>query len=31
VERAPGVTVDEIKQATEGQLMVEGVIPEMKI
>lgn len=31
VERAPGVTVDEIKQATEGRLTVEGVIPEMKI
>ncbi len=31
LERAPGVTVDEIKQATEGKLIVEGEIPEMKI
>jgi len=31
LERAPGVTVDEIKNATEGHLIVEGNIPEMKI
>ena len=31
IERAPGVTVEEIKNATEGRLMVEGNIPEMKI
>lgn len=31
VERAPGVTVDEIKKSTEGKLIVEGEIPEMKI
>jgi len=31
IERAPGVTVDEIKKATEGKLIVEGEIPEMKI
>jgi 3-oxoacid CoA-transferase subunit B len=30
LERAPGVTVDEIKAATEGTLIVEGEIPEMK-
>ncbi|QCK15875.1 3-oxoacid CoA-transferase subunit B [Mangrovivirga cuniculi] len=30
-ERAPGVSVDEIKEATEGRLIVEGDIPEMKI
>jgi acyl CoA:acetate/3-ketoacid CoA transferase beta subunit len=30
VERAPGVTVDEIRRATEGWLTVEGEIPEMK-
>ncbi len=30
-ERAPGVTVEEIKQATEGTLIVEGDIPEMNI
>ena len=30
VERAPGVTVDEIRNATEGWLTVEGEIPEMK-
>ena len=29
LERAPGVSVDEIKQATEGDLVVEGRIPEM--
>jgi 3-oxoacid CoA-transferase subunit B len=31
VERAPGVTVEEIRKATEGTLIVEGDIPEMKI
>lgn len=31
VERAPGVTVEEIQEATEGKLVVEGNIPEMKI
>ena len=31
LERAPGVTVDEIKAKTEGKLIVEGEIPEMKI
>ncbi len=30
LERAPGVTVDEIKAATEGALIVEGEIPEIK-
>ena len=30
IERAPGVTVDEIKTATEGTLIVEGIIPEMQ-
>jgi len=30
IERAPGVTVDEIKTATEGTLIVEGTIPEMQ-
>ncbi len=29
LERAPGVTVEEIKKATEGRLVVEGDIPEM--
>ncbi len=29
LERAPGVTVDEIKKATQGRLIVEGDIPEM--
>lgn len=29
LERAPGVTVDQIKQATAGKLIVEGEIPEM--
>jgi 3-oxoacid CoA-transferase subunit B len=31
LERAPGVSVQEIKEKTEGKLMVEGEIPEMKI
>jgi len=31
LERAPGVSVDEIKNATEGELIIEGDIPEMKI
>jgi 3-oxoacid CoA-transferase subunit B len=31
LERAPGVTVDEIKRATEGNLLIEGEIPEMKL
>lgn len=31
LERAPGVSVDEIKNATAGRLVVEGDIPEMKI
>jgi 3-oxoacid CoA-transferase subunit B len=30
-ERAPGVSVDEIRAATEGTLIVEGDIPEMKL
>ena len=29
LERAPGVTVEEIQKATEGKLVVEGEIPEM--
>ncbi len=31
LEKAPGVTIEEIKEATEGTLIVEGEIPEMKI
>ncbi len=31
IERAPGVSVEEIQNATEGKLIVEGDIPEMKI
>ena len=30
IERAPGVTVEQIQQATEGKLIVNGEIPEMK-
>ena len=30
IERAPGVSVEEIKVATEGNLIIEGDIPEMK-
>lgn len=31
LERAPGVSVKEIKAATEGNLIIEGEIPEMKL
>ena len=31
LERAPGVSVEEIQKATEGKLLVEGDIPEMEI
>ena len=30
LERAPGISVEEIKKATEGDLIIEGEIPEMK-
>ena len=30
-ERAPGVSVEEIKAATAGKLVIEGEIPEMKV
>ena len=29
LERAPGVSIEEIQNATEGDLVVEGDIPEM--
>jgi 3-oxoacid CoA-transferase subunit B len=31
LERAPGVSVEEIQKATEGKLLLEGDIPEMEI
>jgi len=31
LERAPGVSVEEIQNATEGTLIVDGDIPEMKL
>jgi 3-oxoacid CoA-transferase subunit B len=31
IERAPGISVEEIKNATAGRLVVDGDIPEMKI
>ncbi|MGE0562030.1 MAG: 3-oxoacid CoA-transferase subunit B [Flavobacteriales bacterium] len=31
LERAPGVTVEQIKTATAGKLVIEGDIPEMKL
>jgi 3-oxoacid CoA-transferase subunit B len=31
VERAPGVSVDDIRKATEGKMIVEGEIPEMVV
>lgn len=30
LERAPGVSVEDIQKATEGTLLIEGTIPEMK-
>lgn len=31
LERAPGVSIDQIINATEGKLIIEGVIPEMQL
>lgn len=31
LERAPGVSVEEIQKATEGKLIIEGEIPEMQL
>ncbi len=31
LERAPGISVEDIKNATEGHLIIEGDIPEMKL
>ena len=31
LERAPGVSVEEIKAATEGEMVIDGTIPEMKL
>ena len=31
LERAPGVSVEEIQQATEGNLIIKGTVPEMAI
>jgi 3-oxoacid CoA-transferase subunit B len=31
IERAPGVSVEEIKQATAGKLIIEGEIPEIAV
>jgi acyl CoA:acetate/3-ketoacid CoA transferase beta subunit len=31
IERAPGVSVDEITAATAGKLIVEGDVPEMSL
>ena len=31
IERAPGVSVEEVQKATEGKLLVEGDVPEMAI
>jgi 3-oxoacid CoA-transferase B subunit len=31
LERAPGVSVEDIKKATEGRLVVEGEVPEMQL
>ncbi|EMR02531.1 3-oxoacid CoA-transferase subunit B [Cesiribacter andamanensis] len=31
LERAPGISVEEIREATEGKLVVEGEIPEIQI
>jgi 3-oxoacid CoA-transferase subunit B len=31
IERAPGITVEEIRSKTLGKLLIEGEIPEMQI
>ena len=31
LERAPGISVEQIKNATQGKLIVEGEIPEMQV
>jgi 3-oxoacid CoA-transferase subunit B len=31
LERAPGISVEDIQKATEGTLIIEGDIPEMKL
>lgn len=31
LERAPGISVEDIKKATEGTLIIDGIIPEMEI
>jgi 3-oxoacid CoA-transferase len=31
IETAPGITVEDVKKATEGKLIMEGEIPEMKL
>ena len=31
LERAPGVSISEIQNATEGTLIIDGDIPEMKL
>ena len=31
LERAPGISVEQIKNATEGKLIIEGEVPEMEI
>lgn len=31
LERAPGISVDQIKNATDGKLIVDGDVPEMKL
>lgn len=31
LERAPGISVEEIKKATAGKLIIEGEVPEMKL
>jgi len=31
LERAPGISVETIQQATEGHLIIEGTVPEMEL
>ena len=31
LERAPGISVEDIKKATEGTLIIDGDVPEMSI
>jgi 3-oxoacid CoA-transferase subunit B len=31
IERAPGISIEEVKNATAGRLIIEGDVPEMML